>query len=193
MSTIQTVQGANQVIPATVDPATSTAGEPSGTLLPSPISALALSGDPGAELAALVVQAGQAQQSSAQAARDVDEQMEVNEDNQEVAAMRKKADETRAAGIADGLGMVAEGGAAVAAVCVTPAPPAAGGKWDTRLGDALKAGGKVADGGFQVGSAFSKGAEASSDADATAHQPTPTRTGSPQTTCTTRRRPARTW
>lgn len=136
---------------------------------PDPLTALLCSGDPGAEIAALAVKTGETQQSTAQAARDGDEQLEVNEDNQEVAAMRQKAGETLLAGIADGAGMIAEGGAAVGAASYSP--PAGGCELAAdRLRDAMKAGGKVADGGLQVSAAFSKTAEANSDADAAAHE-----------------------
>jgi hypothetical protein len=158
---IEAVQTANPILTAYADTAGSTTAAPVAALLPSPLDALALSGDPGAELAALAVKAGQAQQDTAQRARDADEQLEVNEDNQEVASMRQKASEIRDAGIADGLGMVAEGGTAAVAASFFPGSP---------KGDALKAGGKVANGGIQVGSAYTKAAEANRDADAAAHR-----------------------
>jgi len=161
MTTIQAVQNANPVIATSVDPAGSTSVEPLAALLPSPLDSLALSGDPGAELAALAVKAGQAQQDTAERARDADEQLEVNEDDQEVAAMRQKASEVRDAGIADGLGMAAEGGAGAVAASFLPGSP---------KGDALKAGSKVANGALQVGSAYTKAAEANRGADAAAHR-----------------------
>ena len=97
------------------------AGSAISDILPEPdsLSMLAMSGDPGAELAALAVKSGEEQQTDAQAARHADQAIEVSEDQQQVNAMSQKADDIRSSGLASGLGMVAEGGLEFAAADVT--------------------------------------------------------------------------
>jgi hypothetical protein len=130
------------------------------TLMPDPLTALLCSGDPGAEIAALAVKTGETQQSTAQAARDADEQLETTEDSAEVEAMRKKADEIRTAGWADGIGMFAEGAGAVAGASTST--PQASAVWKG-LGTGVHA-------SLSVGSSYTKAAEADRDADAAAHR-----------------------
>jgi hypothetical protein len=126
--------------------------------LPDPLSALLLSGDPGAELAALAVQSGERQETTAQTSRDIEQKIEVDEDGQQVAAMEKKADDIRSAGILEGAGMAAEGVASVVGGCL-----------DSRqLGDAIGHGGKAADGAATLGAAFPKAEAARDDANAAA-------------------------
>jgi hypothetical protein len=74
------------------------------------MQALAVSGDPGAELAALAVLTGNDQQKVAQQARDTEETAEVVQDQLQVNDMRRKADEIRNAGWVEGGGMLLEGG-----------------------------------------------------------------------------------
>ncbi|HEY8041391.1 MAG TPA: hypothetical protein VIF15_16410 [Polyangiaceae bacterium] len=119
--------------------------------LPDPLDALALSGDPGAELAALAVESGQAQRRSARAARDACEAAEVHEQDAEIAAMRQKADDLRVEGLIEGAGMAAQGVGAVG-------------------GDATKGVGLMAGGAAKV-VATGRGADAANDdADATLHK-----------------------
>jgi len=133
------------------------------SILPDPLTAPAMSGDPGAELAALAVKSGEQQETNAQAARDAQESVEVSEDNQQVAAMNQKADDIRAGGLTEGLGMVAEGGVDVAAAGVI----ASDGK-PTLESAALKFDGTVLKAGSVINGASSRAAEANADADAAA-------------------------
>jgi len=153
MTTINATQGPGGAAAITNDSATSSV-EVSGTILPDPI---VMSGDPGAELAALAVQSGEEQETVAQAGRDAEQQMEVSEDNQQVADMRQKADDMRSAGVVEGVGMMAEGGASVGAAFVP-----------TKIGLGLQGGGKLANGGATVGKTMFQAAEANDDADAAA-------------------------
>ncbi len=130
------------------------------TLMPDPLTALLCSGDPGAEIAALAVKTGETQQNTAQAARDADEQLEATEEGAEVDAMRKKADEIRTAGWADGVGTFAEGAGAVAGA-LAPTPQASA-VWKG-LGTGARA-------SLSVGSSYTKAAEADRDADAATHR-----------------------
>ena len=151
MTTIDATQGPSGAAAIGNDFAASSVDVP-GSILPDP---LAMSGDPGAELAALAVQSGEEQQTVAQAGRDVEEKIEVSEDNQQVADMRQKADDMRSAGVVEGVGMMAEGGASVGAAFVP-----------TKIGLGLQGGGKLANGGATVGKTMFQAAEANDDADA---------------------------
>jgi hypothetical protein len=153
MTTINATQGPGGAAAITNDSATSSV-EVSGTILPDPI---VMSGDPGAELAALAVQSGEEQETVAQAGRDAEQQMEVSEDNQQVADMRQKADDMRSAGVVEGVGMMAEGGASVGAAFVP-----------TKIGMGLQGGGKLANGGATIGKTMFQASEANDDANAAA-------------------------
>jgi hypothetical protein len=144
-----------------VDP--TTPGDPANAasaanILPDPVTALQMSGDPGAELAALAVKSGEQQETNAQAARDTEQHMEVSEDNQQVAAMEQKANDIRSAGLWEGAGMMAEGAGSIASAFTTSM------KW----GDGLKGAGKAGDGAAIMGAAQPKAAAANDDANAAA-------------------------
>jgi hypothetical protein len=130
---------------------------------PSPLNMLAMSGDPGAEIAALAVKSGEQQQTNAQAARDADRAIEVSEDQQQVAAMNQKADEIQAGGLASGLGMIAEGGFNVAAAGLV----ASDGK-ESLNSAALKFDGTVLKAGASMNAATDSAFEANADASAAA-------------------------
>jgi hypothetical protein len=145
--------GSSPLVPDGTTPAV----EPE-TALPDPLAALALSGDPGAELAALAVQSGEQQENVARAARDNQIELEIHEDALQVDAMHEKAHDILASGIWEGVGTATEGAFGVLAA-VAPS---------SRAGDAVKAGGKVANGGALIVSTFSKAAEVTDDATAAA-------------------------
>jgi len=134
----------------------------SSSVLPDPNATLALSGDPGAELAALMVDAGSRQRETAQAARQTQEKVEEQEDDAEVDAMRQKANDIESAGWAEGLGMAFEGGMGVAGAAV--------GGGARPLGAGLNAGGKVGDAVGLVAGGYAKADGATMDANAAAHK-----------------------
>ena len=134
-----------------------------GEILPDPIETLALSGDPGAELAALSVESGEQQQKVSQTARDTEAQIEARSDQQEVTAMRQKADDIRIGGCVEGIGMMAEGGCDLAAA----GDVTADGR-PTPAANADKAQGTIFKATSMIGGAVFKGAEADHDADAAA-------------------------
>ena len=154
MPTIDATRGPYGTVAVTPDGTTSTGYSDAGTALPDPLTTLALSGDPGAELAALAVQSGEAEDAVAQEARDTEVAIEVREDARQVDAMHKKAGDIRTAGIWEGVGMAVEGVAGVLAVI-----PAS-----NRVADAVKLGGKAANGGAIIASTFYKATEADDDA-----------------------------
>jgi hypothetical protein len=156
MSNVKAMAGVSAIPVGSIDesPSVATAAE---AILPDPVTALAMSGDPGAELAALAVKSGEQQETNAQAARDAQHKMEVSDDNQQVADMRQKADDIRSGGIVEGVGMMIEGGASVGAALSSP-----------KVGAALQGGGKVEGGLTAIGQATFKAAEANDDANAAA-------------------------
>jgi hypothetical protein len=156
MTTINATQGPGGATALPIDDSTTTleAGAEAG--LPDPVTALALSGDPGAELAALAVQSGERQETVAQTARDAQEQTEVSDDNQQVAAMHQKADDIRSAGMWQGLGMAAEGGGTVAGAFFS----------SPKITQELQGGGKMANGGATITATHFSAAEANDDANA---------------------------
>ncbi len=143
----------------------------SGSVIPDPNTTLALSGNPGAELAALMVKAGAAQRDTAQAARETQEKVEEQEDDAEVGAMRQKASDIQTAGWAEGLGMAFEGGMGVAGAAVT-AGAATGDAGATRRADGagIGAGGRVGSATALIAAAYPKADEATMDANAAAHK-----------------------
>jgi hypothetical protein len=157
MPTVSHTQGASAPVPTTETSANAETLDPE-TILPDPVAALTMSGDPGAELAALAVQSGEAQQTVAQAGRDVEEKIEVSEDDQQVADMRQKANDIRSAGLWEGAGMMLEGAGAVGSAFAHTA----------LVGDGLKGAGKVGNGVAMMAAAKPKAAEANDDADAAA-------------------------
>jgi hypothetical protein len=165
MTTVSATQGGFYgAIAGNINDTLSSTPAADASVLPDPVDALAISGDPGAELAALAVKSGEQQQAGTQAARDTEQKIEVSEDEQQVAAMQKKADDIRSSGLADGLGMVAEGGFTVAAAGVT----ASGGAGASAESAALKFDGTVLKAVSGIDSANSKAAEATDDANAAA-------------------------
>ncbi len=163
MTTVNATQGGFfGVVGGNIDDTQSSLVAADAGVLPEPVDALLKSGDPGAELAALAVKSGEQQQASAQAARDTEQKLEVTADEQQVAAMHRKADDIRSSGLADGLGMVAEGGFTLAAACVT----ASGAPRASEESAALKLAGTIVKAGSEIDSADSKAAEATDDANA---------------------------
>ena len=159
MTTVNAMQGPGGVAAMTVDETSTVTG--AATILPDPVG---LSGDLGAELAALAVRSGEQQETVAQTARDAEERIEVNQDDRQVDAMHKKAGDVLSDGLTEGLGMMAEGGFELAAAGETTA---AEGK-PTADGYALKADGTICRAWSMTGDAFSKAAQANDDATAAA-------------------------
>jgi hypothetical protein len=159
MPNIDPTRGPGAVVLTVPDGTTAAGDGNAGTALPDPVTALALSGDPGAELAALAVQSGELQENVARTARDTEVELEVHEDNEQVDALHKKADDIRASGIWEGVGMIAEGASGVLPAVVPVS---------SRVADAVKLGGKGADGMAVIASTFGKAAEANDDAAAAA-------------------------
>jgi hypothetical protein len=156
--TIGMIQGVRDTVDVSGEIGGATVATRTTSPLPDPIASLLASGDPGAELAALAVQSGEQQEKTDQAARDVEQRIEVDADQQQVDALRQKAADIRTAGIWEGVGMVAEGGASVAGACFDC----------RRLGDAVGQSGKILHGGATVLGALFHGSEATDDANAAA-------------------------
>jgi hypothetical protein len=133
------------------------------------ITQLESSGDPGAELAALAVQSGEAQRTGADAARDAYETAEASEDQQEVDAMRQKADDIRSEAWTEGAGMVLQGGLELGGSCeaiddMGSAPKQAMlTRANTEMG-VFRGAGNVASGVANVLATGSKAAQANDDA-----------------------------
>jgi hypothetical protein len=163
MTSIVSTQGSTPMAVATFDaPSVICAATP---VLPEPVQALAFSGDPGAELAALAVLTGNDQQRVAQQARDTEEKAEVVQDQLQVDAMRRKADEIRNAGWVEGAGMMLEGGLDLgAADKVKPDGT------PTREGNQLRACASLVKGFTTIGAATEKASESEDDAAAASHK-----------------------
>jgi hypothetical protein len=134
-------------------------------VLPEPVQALAFSGDPGAELAALAVLSGNAQQRVTQQARDTEEKAEAVQDQLQVDELRGKADEIRNAGWIEGAGMMMEGGldlGAAGKVTLDGRPTAAGNR--------IHAYAEFTKAFTAVGGATAKAEESTRDAAAAAHK-----------------------
>jgi hypothetical protein len=134
-----------------------------GILLPPPqdlLDTMMNSGDPGAELAALAVKSGEAQQQISQQGRDAQEKMEADADDQQVADLRLKASDIRSAGAWEATGMMLEGGCALGG--------ATQGAFTNNQNVSLawQGGGKVMNGITMIPAAFDKGAQANDDANA---------------------------
>jgi hypothetical protein len=82
----------------------------------------------------------------------------VNEDNQQVADMRQKANDMRSAGVVEGAGMMVEGGASIGAAF---APT-------REIGMGIQGGGKLANGGATIGKTMFQATQSNDDANATA-------------------------
>ena len=163
MTTVNAAQGVGRAVLETVDATTSAGGANAENILPDPVASLAMSSDPGAELAAFAVQTGQHQEANAQKTRDTEEKIAVSEDNQQVTAMHEKADNIRSAGLTEGLGMIGEGAFDVAAAgAMTP-----DGKVTVQSAG-FKLDGAVFKAGSTINGAASRAAEANADADADA-------------------------
>jgi hypothetical protein len=87
---------------------------PTASIAPSPTPGtfpqLATGGDMNAELAALAVASGEAQRIDCQHERDALESLQESEENQEISAMRKKADDAFAQSVCEGAGTIASAG-----------------------------------------------------------------------------------
>jgi len=91
-------------------PATSSQAPSEGThLLPDPIHALLNSGDPGAEMAALVLQSAKEDKKIGRSIRDAEERAQQAAEAAQLAKMQEKADSAYMAGLASGFGTVASG------------------------------------------------------------------------------------
>jgi hypothetical protein len=77
---------------------------------PGTFPELAIGGDLNAELAALVVASGEDQRIECQHERDALESSQEREENQEISAMRKKADDAFAQSVCEGVGTIASAG-----------------------------------------------------------------------------------
>jgi hypothetical protein len=150
------------------------------------ITQLQASGDPGAELAAMAVQSGETQRKGANEARDAYERAEASEDQQEVDAMRQKADDIRSEAWIEGAGMVLQGGLELGGSCealdtLSNVPSSSVGPTDqprvqvmlataNAETGAFRGAGGVANGVATVMAAGSKAAQANDDASAAQHR-----------------------
>ncbi len=172
MTTIQnTSSSAAGAVRAALDPAPSTPAA-SDTTLPDPDTALALSGDPAAELAALMVKNGNNARKIEQSARDMQEQIAEREDDAEVDAMRRKASDTLNAGWAEGAGMMAQGACELGAATAEAdsALPGSKGAQARATGTGWNAGGEMTNAAGTVVAAGYRASAANDDADAEAHR-----------------------
>jgi hypothetical protein len=139
------------------------------------ITQLTASGDPGAELAALAVQSGETQRRAASEARDAYESAEASEDQQEVDAMRQKADDIRSEAWTEGAGMILQGGLELGGSCEAldemggASTQATLAKSNAEMG-AFRGAGSVANGAASVLAAGSKAAQSNDDATAALHR-----------------------
>jgi hypothetical protein len=133
-------------------------------------------GDIGAEVAGLAVQCGLRSETADDQIEQAEEQAAATESNAQVQAMRRKADDVRAAGIVEGcIGMAAgalQGGTAASdAAAANSATSAAAsalkaqGEWFRAASTGLEGGGKIVD-AFAQGSQLSDDATAKADGDA---------------------------
>jgi hypothetical protein len=161
--TISGTQGVGAIPAATVAHGVEGAHAP---LMPDPLDALACSGDPGAELAALAVKSGQSERKVTQALRDNFEKMEISQDDMEVESMRRKASDIRTGGLVEGLGTVVEGVVTYAGASeVSPS-----GVPTSAKGAAIKLESTLIHAETGIASTGFKGAEAGDDADAAMHK-----------------------
>lgn len=136
---------------------------------------LEASGDPGAEIAALAVQSGEEQRKGANAARDAYEGAQASENEQEIDAMRQKAEDIRNEAWTEGAGMLLEGGLEVGGSCealheMGDAPTQATLTRANAEMSGFRGAGNVANGVTTVLAAGSKAAQASDDANAALHR-----------------------
>lgn len=89
---------------------TPVAGPPGGSLLPPPMAQLANSGDLGAQIAALLLEAGYEQKKSGRETRAVAEKAQAAADNAQLDAMEREAGKKLVAGIISGGTTVISGG-----------------------------------------------------------------------------------
>jgi hypothetical protein len=139
------------------------------------IAQLEVSGDPGAEIAALAVQSGETQRKGANEARDAYESAEASEDQQEVDAMRQKADDIRSEAWTEGVGMVVQGGLELGGSCealdeMKGAPSQVTTTRANAEMAAFRGAGGVANGVATLMAAGSKAAQANDDASAAQHR-----------------------
>lgn len=139
------------------------------------ITQLAASGDPGAELAALAVQSGETHRKEACETRDAYEAAEATEDQQEVDAMKQKADDIRSEAWTEGVGMVLQGGLELGGSCealdeMGDTPTQSMLTRSNAEMSAFRGAGGVASGVANVLAAGSKAAQANDDAAAAQHR-----------------------
>ncbi len=161
---------ASEATPASLDGAGAPSA-PADTMLPDPVTNLATCGDPGAELAALLVKSGQSQQRGVTAARHVQEQLQEREEDAEVGALRQKADHIEAGGWVQGLGTVGQGATGLASAYAEAKVPVG----DTSLAahaapDAWRGAGSVLGGLATIGAGIEQADATRCDADAASHR-----------------------
>jgi hypothetical protein len=143
----------------------------SGTQSPI-VAELLASGDPGAEMAALAVEEGNHERTFETHARDAYEQAEAHEDDQEVAAMRQKAEDIRTDAMKEGFGMMAGGAFDIAGGIETANVGSTQASQQGAAGEgaALRGGGEVVKGLATTWAAGDKAAQATDDANAAQHK-----------------------
>jgi hypothetical protein len=167
-----TVQGTSRACEAVASLDGSSSGAMTEmTSLPDPDTALAMSGDPGAELAALMVKNGTEQRQVAQTQRDTQENIEAQEDSAEVSAMRQKADDIRSAGWAEGATMMVQGASGMIAAGVEADAPMGDAGAQTRAeGAGVRAAGTMVAALGTVDGAAYRADAAGCDASAASHK-----------------------
>lgn len=136
-----------------------TSAAAAASLLPDPAENVALSSDPAVALAQLSVKNGTEQRRMAEESRATQEQLERQQDDLEVEAMRQKAADIRTGGILEGVGMIAAGGLTLAASGASDG-----------LGKDLRGFSQLSQALGNLGGAMKKADEASDDATATEHR-----------------------
>jgi hypothetical protein len=103
MSGIQGVGGPGQVVYGSGDVATASggAGAP-GSLLPDPVTQLAMTGDPGAMVAALVVETAKDEKDVSRHVEQAESTIQENEERSQVAEMHQKANDMRTQALVTG-------------------------------------------------------------------------------------------
>ena len=103
MSGIQGVGGTQGVVYGSIgDEAASTGAAAPSSLLPDPLAQLAMSGDPGAMVAALVVETGKEEKDVSRHVEQAESNIQENEERTQVAEMHQKADDMRTQALVTG-------------------------------------------------------------------------------------------
>jgi hypothetical protein len=173
---IDTISSASSPSPTIAPPDVTAGGSQAvaggATLLPEPVGALMASGDVGAEIAAMGVMTGQTEQQTDRQERDALEALQQQRENSEVQAMRDKAGQIIGQSIAQGAGMVAQGGMTVCSATASAQDvpgqnqPAVPGRVAGLTGDQWKAGGLVIGGIGQLTGGIYQAGAANDDANA---------------------------